>query len=433
MERIEFLKTALLAGKADDLGWMFSAFSITRPGANGDKRHLAVVSQPWGYQYLNDKLQLDDIEGAKPGQPLFSFQEELQVDSSWGANIKEPTTTKIGNLIFNMVVVKDSFGWKFPFQNGKLSIGGMEKYIASRVKSTPKAGEFRDESALYVDEYLKFRDHLSYMEHLAPLVNWSTTRKGITKDPAMAAYRKQLQEEYGDSLNDPLVLAEYEGKLKAFDKEWLKDDPAYGNFLSGKILNISRKKMFIGIGSEDRMDIKDPLVTVKNTLEEGIPTDPKDFVAVVNGARAGSYSRGTETINGGVVAKTLIRVGSNVKIDVEDCGTTSGVQMTYTKDNVDDLVGHSIVLNGRSIFLEKKEDALHYLDRPLTVRSAAKCKAGPGDRFCKVCAGARMSRYEQGVVIPFTEASSIILTSSLKAMHGKILSTAEVDLMTALT
>ena len=56
------------------------------------------------------------------------------------------------------------------------------------------------------------------------------------------------------------------------------------------------------------------ITPVINSLQEGWPTDPVEFTAMMNGLRYASFSRGSETVKGGVSAKYLLRAGNNFKI-----------------------------------------------------------------------------------------------------------------------
>lgn len=436
MKKIDYLKRALQSGLADRLAWIVSAFCLTREGPEDytkDPYAYRLISAHNKYMFLHPDGRVEDIDDSSTKEPLFRFKDRLMVDNSWAGNIPEPVETGIGNLIFNAVCILPHFGIKYPFPNGKLKINDHQTYIAKILTDTPKEGEKRDQGRIYVDEYLAFRDSLVYLEQLAPITSWSATRKGITAPTGIKEFRKQLLEEYKGRLNDPTVFAEYEARLKAFDAEYLKDDPANGTFLSGKVKDISRKKMFLAIGIPERLDPKDPIVPITRTLEEGQPEDPVEYTASLNGARFGSYSRGTETINGGVVSKSVIRIGSFYKINIDDCGTTLGVRKVYTNDIIKTLVGRTIVSRGSSIKIENLEQAQNYLDKKIVVRSPAYCQAGPGDRLCRVCAGEALSQHEDGLIIPLTEVSHLILNQSLKAMHGSILSVADLQLENVLS
>lgn len=433
MNKHEYLKQALRSGLAHNLSWIYSVFSIVKESSTDylkDKNpytYRLLFNYPQ-YKFINEKQEVEDIENTTTKEPLFKFKEIVDVDQSWADNIKEKTQTKIGNLIFNHAVILTSFGSRYPFINGKINLSSIEAYIANRLRDTPANTDDRDQSFLYVDEYLIFRDNLIYLEQLAPITVWSATRKLITKSPELDNLKKQLQKEYAGKLNNPVTFAEYEARLKQLDKEWLADDPSYGTFIKGKILDISRKKMFIGIGIESTLDPKVPVQPITKSLEEGIPTNPREYVAVVNGSRSGSYSRGKETENGGVVSKSIIRIGNNFTIELEDCGTSMGIEKRYSKDTIKQLIGRIVIDGNKQVSIEKIEQAENYLDKVIRVRSPVTCQASPGDVFCKKCSGEALSKYPKGLVIPLTEISSLILTQSLKAMHGKVLSTAYVDL-----
>lgn len=435
MKKLDYLKNAVQNNLADNLAWIFSAFCVTKEGADDYKKDpyaYRLVSAYPQYRFVQGS-DLVPIEDSSTKEPLFRFKDKITIDKTWAANVSGPIEVSIGNVIFNAIAILPYFGTRIPFIQGKLSVSDLEKQITPRLETTLPATEKPDPSKIYVNEYLKFRDSLVFLEQFAPITNWSATRKGITKSPDLNKYRQQLLKEYEGRLDDPVVFTEYEEKLKAFDREWLKDDPAFGTFLKGKVLDVSRKKIFLGIGMPERMDPKEVATPVIQTLEEGQPTDPRQMAAVLNGARFGSYSRGTETINGGVVAKSVIRVSSSYVVDMEDCGTLFGTRKVYSKDTARYLVNRTLVVKGKLVRIEKSDEAQHYVGQSVIVRSPAYCQAGPGDRLCKVCAGKPLSQFKEGLVIPMTEVSQLILTQSLKAMHGKVRSTAVVDLESALS
>ncbi|HXQ32679.1 MAG TPA: hypothetical protein VN843_01530 [Anaerolineales bacterium] len=431
MKRLDYLKKALNHDLASNLSWITSAFCIVKESPQSylsNPYPFRLISTHARYQFINAEKQIEEIEDSQTKEPLLRFKDQLEVDKTWAPNITSSITCTVGNLIFNSVSILPSFGSKYPFTNGKISLSIHEDYIAKRLTDTPRDNSQRDQSKIYVDEYLIFQDTLIYLEQLAPMTNWSATRKLISRPDGIKEFRQKLLKEYEGRINDPTVFAEYEEKLRNYDKEWLKDDPSYGTFIKGKILDIARKKMFLAIGIPERLDLKSKMVPITSTLEDGQPTDPIQRTAILNGSRFGSYSRGTETINGGVVSKTVIRIGNNYKIDIEDCGTTFGLHTSYTKESINDLVGRIVIEDKKMIPILTTEQAEYYLGRTIVVRSPAFCKAGPGDRLCKSCSGPALSQYQDGLAIPLTEISQLILTQSLKAMHGKFLSTARADL-----
>ncbi len=172
-----------------------------------------------------------------------------------------------------------------------------------------------------------------------------------------------------------------------------------------------------------------------NSLTEGWSTDPVEFTAAMNGLRVGSFSRGAETVKGGVSAKLLLRAANNFKIVDTDCGSQLGIKRHYTFNDWPQLVGRYELVNARgganspkmTLLIENKERLPNDLNHQLTLRTPMYCKL-EGDNICKVCAGTKLSQYPTGITIPLTEISAIILTASLKMMHQSSLTTVKMNL-----
>jgi hypothetical protein len=148
---------------------------------------------------------------------------------------------------------------------------------------------------------------------------------------------------------------------------------------------------------------------------------------MMNGIRSASFSRGSETVKGGVAAKVLLRAANNFVINSNDCGSKLGIKRKYNETNVNALVGRYVISNGKSILVEDKQQASSYIGKEIITRSPAFCKE-KGDVICKVCAGNNLASYPTGISIPLTEISSIILVASLKKMHASELKLGKLNL-----
>lgn len=231
-------------------------------------------------------------------------------------------------------------------------------------------------------------------------------------------------------MQDSLVLAEYEKELKAFDDDYLKGDPSRGKFVAGKVVNIHRKKLFLTLGKEVLSFDGKSVHTVVNSLNEGVDHNNKeDFVAAMNSLRVGSYSRGAETVKGGVDTKILGRFGDTITIEDTDCGSTMGVDHLVTNDNLVSFVGGYLLEKGKPKLINDVSDLGAYLGKTIKMRSPARCWMPSSDeKLCRVCSGENLFKYKDGMGIPMKEIGGIILNTSMKAMHGKVLSTAFVDI-----
>ena len=436
MKKLDYLKLALAYNACYKRAWIISAFSVTKETTSSRNEPYIgqLIREPWGFSFYNEKLEIEKIDEADLNMhlPLFRFKDRLTIDSTWCSNVAEPIETSIGNILFNNLCLLPSFGNKIPFVLGRVSVSKLEEYIAPLLKSVPSEGEERDATALYVDEYIKFVDSLQFISSLSQLTAWSATPKALTPPTGIKEFKAELLKKYEGKLNDPVELSKFEGELVAFDDNYLKDDPGYGTFISGKVKNIARKKMFLTLGAEEGFKKSLDVDPVINSLEEGWPTDPQQFTALMNILRAGSFSRGAETVKGGVSAKMLLRAANNFRIQDTDCGTKLGIHRTFDSNTISQLVGRYIINKGQPILVENITEAANHLETPLIVRSPMYCILS-GDTICKVCAGVKLSKYPTGLSIPLTEISSIILTTSLKAMHGKVLSTGKLDIHKAFT
>ena len=244
MKRLEYLKLALKEKKYASQDWAIRCFAIMRVDTNPiskDPYYLKPVLQPFGYGFINDKAEFEQFEDApKAGEPLFKFNERVNADQSWAANISQPVETSIGNLFVNAATVLESFGPKFPYQVGSLSVGTFESLVVEKLKDTPKTEAERSNAYYYVDEYVKFTDAMLYIRDLSHIVSITATKKNIRKPDGIDAFKKQLLVKYEGKLNDPIELAKFEGELKAFDEAYLADDPTNNKFTKGKIKTVHR-------------------------------------------------------------------------------------------------------------------------------------------------------------------------------------------------
>lgn len=409
--------------------WFVNAFAVTK-SKDTDVSNLKpyeLVRESWGMSFLNEKGEIEKIEDSKPNEPLFVFKDKITIDETWASNVKEKLITSIGNVLFNRLCILTSFGNKMQFFTGRVSVEKIEDIISLKLKDTPAKGEERSNSFFYVDEYVKFTNSLELINTLSQLCTWSATPKNITPPKGIEKFKESLNKEYEGKLNNPVILAEYEAKLKEFDAEYLKDDPSNDTFITKKMRENSRKKLFLTIGGETGFEDNINFTTIKSSLNEGWSTDPKVFSAMMNNLRSGSFARGAETVKGGVAAKVLLRAANSYKIVDDDCGTKLGIRRIYNNKNINYLIGRKIFSGNNTISIDTIEEAKQYIGKNLIVRSPMFCKS-PKETICINCASKALSQYKTGITIPLTEISAIILATSMSKIHSTTLSIAKLDL-----
>jgi hypothetical protein len=429
MNKLQYLKFAINNNLYKKKTWMISAFAIIKENINNKENIFlgSLVLESWGYSFYNEKQELVKIEDSIPNEPLFKFLDPITIDNTWIENADKSINTFIGNLLVNKILVTNCFGNKIKFIEGKISIKDIEEKIAKSLIDNPKnKDEKRLANFFYVDEYVKFIDNIQYLSTFTQLATYSATKKNILPPTGIKEFKKELLEKYKDKLNNPVELSNFEQELKNFDSNYLEGDPSNNIFVSGKVKNVARKKMFLTIGSEQGFDEDLKSEPIINSLDEGWPTDPVKFTELMNGLRIGSFSRGAETVKGGVSAKVLLRAITNFNIQDTDCGSKLGIRRKYTKENINKLVGRYII-DKEVIFIDNEDLASKFIDKNIIIRSPMYCKL-EGENICKICSGNNLFQFKEGLAIPVTEISSIILTTSLRKMHGTILSTAKLDI-----
>lgn len=437
MKRNEYLRLSFINKAHLYTEWWVRVLSefTDPPGKQAPTTPYFLVKQPWGYGVILPDGTIEKLDDTPLTAAAFTVKDKVSVDPTWLPNIQTPLETNLGIVGANAILLAEVFGKKIPFINGEVSIGAIEDIIAPRLTSNPGPNEVvdpNDTSKIYVFEYLKLGQGVEMIASIMELFTVALTKKTLLPPPGVEEYKKKLLADPNLNLDDPIQLADFEKKLLKYDAEYLKDDPSFGKFASGKVLKDSRKKLFLSLGAEGGFRKDGGITGIASTLSDGLPRDPDKFVAAANGSRAGSFSRGAETMDGGVAAKKMLAAANNYVISDGDCGSTMGVTRYYTPWLVRSLRGRTIINGKTQEKVPVNEDTSKYLGKFITTRSPAYCKR-PGEEICSACAGAAMSRYRKGIALPLTEISHSILTARMKAMHSNSLTVNQFDLDTLFT
>jgi hypothetical protein len=429
VDKLTYFKLAcqnrLYAKKA----WVVSAFTLINEAPDAyksDPYNYRLVQTPTNTSYVYNN-ELIPIPDTKPGQPLYNLKDRIIADSSFCPNVQQPVETTYGNVLVNLIALVTAFGTKIPFMTGKITVSAVEDIIAPILTDDVEDNSQELADKIYVREYIKFVDSLAYLAGLTLLCVWTVTEKSLSGPDGLKEFKQSLMTKYGDTLTDPVQLAAFEKELQQFDEQYLKDDPAATVFISGKVKDMARKKMFLDVGGDAGFGDGLKLTPITNSLEEGWPKDPDQFVAMMNSLRFGSYSRGNETKNGGVTAKVFLRAGNNIMVLDEDCGTQLGIARLIVPSLVKTLIGRYLRVNNQWQFIDSLDQAQQYSDQIVTLRSPMYCKH-PGDRICKYCAGVKLAENPYGISTALTEVSSIIMAANMKQTHGTVLATTKLNL-----
>jgi len=419
----EYLKYSIDNKLVLKLNWVISMFSVLMESTDYCKLERGKI-------YVVADGKLVELEGGVINKPIINPEDKITLEAGYIENISEVVETTVGRLLLNYVLIAYNFNSKVPFQNKRFEVSDIEnKYITTLLRDDD---ELTDEF-ISVDEYVKFVDAATYLQNWAEVISASATEKSMIPPDGIKEKKKELIEkairEHGpDALKDYAIIANIESELKRYDKEFLKDDPSFGKLLEGKILNNSRKKLFLMGGAERNFSSPDEdALLIEDTLEDGLENDPVKLASHYNSIRFASYSRGTETFKGGLTAKILLRATSAIVIRGEDCGTKGFKNWTVNANNYKSIVGRYIITSSGTVLVNTINDAKVYIGKTVKMRSPLYC-ISDGESICKTCAGKGLSSNENSVPLIIANIGAIILNLSMKAMHDTTIKTVELDL-----
>jgi len=345
--------------------------------------------------------------------PLFRTTDPIHIPKDFLANVDKEMDTTVGRVIMNYLLLAYNFGNKIPYINRKFSIGEIEDIIAKRLTD-----DINDPKGIYVKEYIQFVDMVTYIKNFNKINSLSATDKTLLPPPDIEKYRKQLIEEYKkkygpNALEKKNVIAEIENKLKEYEDNYIKNDPAYGKLVTGKVNN-ARKKMYVSYGIGMEFTPSSKAKYIDDALIEGWDKDPKKLAILFNDSRLASYNRGKQTQDGGVVAKITLRAVNDIKILDTDCGTNVTRKYLVTKDNYKKLLGRHMMVGNTTVTITN-ENIQPYIGKYINLRTPMGCKLE--HHFCVKCATAQMKDYENGLSLLVNDVAGAILNESLKAMH----------------
>lgn len=439
MHKLDYFLKAIKAKCYENKAWVISCFAIIHEDIKAwqkDPYPYRVVQTPTGAFFVDpevtqpEPINLSPIEGYTHGSPIFGFKDRISLKAGDVSNLETDIETTLGNLLFNVICLVNSFDKKIPYINRNVSVGEIEDLIAKNLFDTPPKDSERDISKIYVDEYLKFVNAVFYLTNFSQLCVWGATEKVLTPPPGIVEFKNKLLKQYEGQLHDSSVLAKIDDELIKFDAEYLKGDPGENFLISAKSRKIVRKRKYLMYGGEAGLDESSRIDPVTNSLDQG--WDLEKFPTMNNALRAGTFNRGAQTELGGESVKWLLRASSNIVVASDDCGTKLGRPFTVSKQNHKKLIDFTALINNESIFVKDEEQAASYIGTTLMVRSPMYCKMDKTD-FCKLCVGRKLSENPTGLSLTISEYGSAFLTLFMKAMHGKSLDTVKLNVKASIT
>lgn len=440
MDRLQYFRLGLRAGRWDDYLWVISLFSIRAsrsydPNKNEPYDLVMLDSDPDSlYCVLEDTTKTMRVEGLSPKEPPFNVNDHIVLVPGDLENVVSSVTTTCGTAILNAMILVYPFGKKIPFIADRLDVKKLDKLVVSMWVDEPElyGTEQADPNAIYVQEYLKYSTALSNTAPFTQICAPAASPKTLTVSKRVITRRDELIKEYGSQLYDPAVMAKIIDELARLDMSDFVGDVAEGFFLKEKSFFVSRMKMHIIYGLEYGFDKtgNDPALVLKS-LAEGM--DLSTFPAQVDGLRAGSYDRGSQTALGGAAVKEIYRALQNTQIHDGDCGSTMGRNTYIRSYNINQLVGRLGIdsKTGEPKALTKELLELN-IGKRLMIRSPMGCNHTQPN-FCSTCLGKSYAMNPNGAPIIVAEPPSVMMNDMMKSMHGRVLKTVRYNFRESMT
>ena len=422
----EYFKYAFKNGYLAQIEWSYTFLTILlgkktdKKGVNYENKFMSIVSSV-GYFKVDEELI--PIPEFTAGEVVMKLNDKINLEANILPFVKKDIETTIGKAMANYILLHKPFNGKFEYINERFGIGDIEKKIAKGLS----------DKTITVDEYKTFVNARSYLEGFSRIVTISATMKNVLPPKGLKEYKKKLKqkmiEKYGEEWNkDRVIIVEYETELKKFYNDYMKDDPTYGKYLSGKVLNNSAPKKFLTFGAEKGFDDAGKNIQhVEDSLLDGYPKDRDKLTQMFNSSRSASFDRGSETQKGGTLGKYVLRATSSVKIVKGDCGTKDGKRILIYPELAKAMVGRYILIGSKVILLKTIEEVNKYVNKVVVLRSPQYCKTKDSD-FCSVCVGTALAKYPTGVSIIVTDIAAVVLKSALKSMHNSQVSIVILDM-----
>lgn len=353
----------------------------------------------------------------KPMASLIQFKDKIMINETMIPTANGEIETCYGNFMVNYLLFYLPFGKKIPFQTGKLDGGKCDKLVNVKfARSAPEKESDRDPNLIYVDEYLQYQKNASYLDNWSAFSTASMTLMSLTPRPEVSKFIREQLKALGHppTVSELAIIEEQAAKL---DRELFKGTEDE-NFLVGKNYDVNRKKMFYIYGLEEGFGLS---TIVEAPLSEGLKAD--DLPDYANALRAASFNRGAQTALGGVGVKRANQIFQAIRIASDDCKDTEG--FPYVAYQASDLTG-TLVFGKDGQYIPTPEQANALLGKEILIRSPMTCKE-KAPHYCAKCVGSEIAMLPNGVHNTVAAIQSREMLIFMKAMHGRSLSTVEVD------
>ena len=320
----------------------------------------------------------------------------------------DPVETTLGIFIANVLFLVYPFGNVISYLNEKFSASKLEKRISlALLQDKVTVAQVKD----------KYINSLTLFGGSPEIISPNISEKTITIPQSITDLREKLVADHKEALEagDASVMSDIEQQLIKAYRTYLEGDPSLHFLLKKKYFDVTLKKLFLTQGMTEVFGSPGKFTFVDNPMGNG--WKQKDLPAIFNEVRQGSYARAVETAHGGVIAKLILRVLQDTRIDHKDCGTTRGGHVRGSKEVLKDFLWNYVINPDGSTSCITEETLAQFIDKDLVIRTPGYCQETKG--FCAKCFGYLYEEIGQKAFAPVAnDFARNQTTASLKKMHG---------------
>jgi len=348
--------------------------------------------------------------------PVFNVFDHFVLQAGAIANALNEVTTTVGIFLQNLHVLANPLGSKILYINGVWNPSKIENIISEGLQN----------DTISVEECKRFINGAYFINSMTDIFVPGVTERGITTDKRIREVREKFIADHKGQMSDPAVATELEQIVIKMHKEFLADDASklFYDGLGKKAWGVQLKKMFLTGGIIDAFEQgTGNYEFIDNSLSEGWKKENIPILA--NETRKGSYNRGVETRDGGAQTKFILRAFQDMSIRIDDCQTMHGQLIDFSKLDINEYVGRTLIVQGKRVLLNESNLA-SFDGKVCEMLGPRTCKSKFG--LCYTCCGNKLRKlHVKAAATLASEISSTFLSYSMANMHGTIVEVVPFD------
>lgn len=383
--------------------------------SNDEKKELLSLSQEKLSISLMTKLfskHSSKQKGVfKVDPPKFNVRDTFKLEAGEYINEKEVETT-VGSFLFNKIMIEGMLEPIIPngYYNEVINKNGFSSLIdkiseglmMERITVNPTLIKWLKQYEFY---------GMKACTLFSPSYSEGLLRRNTT---VLKEKDKILKSKKIETTQD---MSELEDKLVDSAKNILADDTGMTLFDSGargsfdndyKNMNLMLGPVAVP-GSDGKFDM------VTSNYIDGLQKE--DLVACGNVVVNSAYPKAVGTQAGGYLTKQYYAAYQSIQCDDDgtDCGTTLGLDIVLTEDDVNDYLYQNIMTKKGPVVLTN-DNKSQFIGKRVTIRSSMFCKS---DKICSVCAGRRFYMMKiKNIGLTSGRVSNTLLNASMKNFHN---------------